>query len=314
VDNGDRVAAVVIGPGFTQRADALDLRDVIAPRHGKLAGGLAGLDVAIRSRPTLTVTGSVVEQWVLAEALRVLLPHVARRSSPLLAGSIPPDVVAASSRPAPLDSGKSAGPEDDNVVFNVLVPSYTVLFTFFLINLMARSLIHERQMGTLFRLRAAPISSSSVLAGQTVPFFMVSVVQGILLFVFGRALFGMSWGHSPAMLLPVLICTSLAATGLGLLTATLVTTEAQVSTYATLLVIGLAGISGCFMPRDWLPDLVRDVSLATPHAWALIAYDRLLVRPGADSIPAFRGSVALSLCFRDSAPFNRLCLMHRRAV
>jgi ABC-2 type transport system permease protein len=38
----------------------------------------------------------------------------------------------------------------------------------------------------------------------------------------------------------------------------------------------MAGISGCFMPRAWLPLPMQQISLATPHAWALIAYDQLL--------------------------------------
>lgn len=35
------------------------------------------------------------------------------------------------------------------------------------------------------------------------------------------------------------------------------------------------------MPRDWLPELMQQASLATPHAWALIAYNELL----ASSVP-----------------------------
>jgi ABC-2 type transport system permease protein len=58
--------------------------------------------------------------------------------------------------------------------------------------------------------------------------------------------------------------------------ATIVRTESQVASYATFLVIVLAGISGCYMPRAWLPELMKNVSLATPHAWALIAYQELL--------------------------------------
>src|SRR5690606_32755117 len=108
------------------------------------------------------------------------------------------------------------------------------------------------------------------------PFFIVSLLQTALLFLAGRLLFGMSWGERPAMLLPIIVATSAAATGLGLLIATLVRSDAQVSAYATTAVIVLAGISGCFMPRKWLPDLMQQISLATPHAWALIAYDQLL--------------------------------------
>jgi len=78
------------------------------------------------------------------------------------------------------------------------------------------------------------------------------------------------------MLMPVIAATSLAATTLGLLTATLVRTDTQVSAYANLVVVSLAGLSGCFMPRGWLPEPMQQISLLTPHAWSLIAYDQLL--------------------------------------
>ena len=36
------------------------------------------------------------------------------------------------------------------------------------------------------------------------------------------------------------------------------------------------------MPRDWLPELMKTVSLGTPHAWALIAYQELLTHQNPD--------------------------------
>src|SRR5690606_5367768 len=138
------------------------------------------------------------------------------------------------------------------------------------------SFLHERQLGTMRRLRVAPISPWSILTGKTIPFFLISLLQSSLLFLAGRVLFGMSWGPMPWMLVPVIVATSLAATGLGLMIATVVGSDAQVSAYSTTTVIVFAGISGCFMPRQFLPDLMLQISLATPHAWALIAYDQLL--------------------------------------
>jgi ABC-2 type transport system permease protein len=73
-----------------------------------------------------------------------------------------------------------------------------------------------------------------------------------------------------------MLCTSIAATSLGLMVATLVRNESQVSAYGNFLVLTLAGISGCLMPRGWQPPLMQKVGLGTPHAWALIAYDQLL--------------------------------------
>jgi len=156
------------------------------------------------------------------------------------------------------------------------VPSYTVMFAFFLVNVMARSFIAERELGTLNRLRMTPVSPTGLLAGKTLPFLIISVIQGICLFALGRYVFGMPWGHSPWLLLPVIVCTSLAATSLGLLIATLVRTDSQVSAYGNFIVIGMAGISGCFMPRDWLPETMQRFSLALPHAWSLIAFEQIL--------------------------------------
>ena len=97
-----------------------------------------------------------------------------------------------------------------------------------------------------------------------------------LLFLAGKVLFGMSWGRYPVWLPAVILCTSLSATCLGLLIATIVRTISQVSTVATLVILVMAGISGCFMPRAWLPQAMQQISLVTPHAWALIAYNQLL--------------------------------------
>jgi ABC-2 type transport system permease protein len=55
----------------------------------------------------------------------------------------------------------------------------------------------------------------------------------------------------------------------------------------------MAGISGCFMPRAWLPQPMQQVSLATPHAWALIAYDQLLNARHPDLFRVFRCCIAL---------------------
>ena len=40
--------------------------------------------------------------------------------------------------------------------------------------------------------------------------------------------------------------------------------------------------SGCFMPREWLPEIMLKISLITPHAWSLMAYEQLLARQFVD--------------------------------
>ena len=108
----------------------------------------------------------------------------------------------------------------DGDVYKAIVPSYTVFFVFFLVNFMARSVLHERELGTLKRLRMAPINPISLLAGKTMPFLFISLIQTASSSFAGGCIFAFSWGNEPWMLIPVIVATSMAATALGLLVAT----------------------------------------------------------------------------------------------
>jgi ABC-2 type transport system permease protein len=162
--------------------------------------------------------------------------------------------------------------------YQLLVPSYTVMFAFFLVLTLGWMFVAERRQGTLKRLRAAPVSRSQILLGKLLPCYVVSVAQGLLLLGAGRVVFGMSWGPDPWWLLPVVFTTSLAATGMALLVAAVARTETQVSIYGTLLVLVLAGLSGSMMgDRELMPEQMQVISRFTPHAWAMDAYNQLLL-------------------------------------
>ncbi len=166
--------------------------------------------------------------------------------------------------------------------YQILVPAYTVMFAFFLVLTVGWLFVAERRQGTLRRLQAAPLSRHEILIGKLLPCFGLSVVQGMILLAAGRLVFGMGWGPQPLWLLPVVMTTSLAAMGLALLVASLARTETQVALYGTLLVLVLAGVSGCLMPREIMPEEMLRVSHITPHAWALDAYSELLVNKAPD--------------------------------
>jgi ABC-2 type transport system permease protein len=276
---------VCIGPTFHERISELDLGDVLDTEHGKLAVGLTALDMQVECGSAFVNVAQLVEYVVLAAALKSVTPEVAKKNRfaqqyverALKRHREQYESEAGGQSPAPQQVKSGPG-----YIYQILVPAYTVMFAFFLINIMANSFIAERNLGTLRRLQASPIRPIELLLGKTIPFFFVSLVQSVVLFLSGKLLFGMSWGVYPAMLLPVIVTTSIAATALGLTLATFVRTESQVAAYANFLVITLAGISGCYMPRDWLPEMMQKISLATPHAWALIAYQQLLTQDHPD--------------------------------
>jgi ABC-2 type transport system permease protein len=274
-----------IGPNYDERVEELELYDFFHVEQGRLKGKLKALDIEVESGSFLANASEIVQELVFSFALRTMAPTIVKKDKKLELQ------IARASKKSQQDLEDAIGQASDspdlstdaprtmtNIVYQTLVPSYTVMFVFFIVNFMARSFIGERDMGTLNRLRVAPITRPGMMIGKTVPFLVISLVQTGLLFLAGRVLFKMSWGPDPWLLLPVMICTSLAATSLGLMVATFVRTEAQVSAYGNFLVLTLAGISGCMMPRTWQPELMQQVGLVTPHAWALIAYEQILSR------------------------------------
>ncbi|MCU0705226.1 MAG: ABC transporter permease [Fimbriiglobus sp.] len=169
--------------------------------------------------------------------------------------------------------------------YQVLVPSYAVTFAFFLVLTAGWLFAAERRHGTLVRLAAAPIGPEQLLLGKLVPCLVLSVIQGAVLMLCGKLVFGMSFGPQPLLLVPVVVCTSFAAVGMAVLVGAVAKTEAQVSVYGTLLVLVLAGLSGSMMPREMMPESMRQWSKVTPHAWALDAYEHLLY-PDATTVNA----------------------------
>jgi ABC-2 type transport system permease protein len=290
VRDGTVNAALIFRPDFYRKIYHTDLTDLAARNNNKPlpTDKLKSVGLELVAEHPDSSTASAISAVAGYQLLDVVMPimgcrserlqslSVAERNSPKYRRLCGPVNTMQTTPP-----GKLLPPQKDdstvsNTVYEELVPSYTVMFVFFLVNIMARSFLTERELGTMRRLRIAPVPGWAILVGKTVPFLVVSLVQTAVLFGAGRLLFGMSWGTDPWMLLPVIFATSCAATGLGLMIATLVKSDSQVSAYATTAVIILAGISGCFMPRKWLPDLMQQISLGTPHAWALIAYDQLL--------------------------------------
>jgi ABC-2 type transport system permease protein len=300
LEEGEASAVVEIGKGFQAKARALTPRQFFDPSSQQLRLELRDLDLSVSSSPAMAMVRSVVDQLVLLSAIRVVLPDVAERLNifPSIGEAISNSETSSDEESSSKNEARETSSEasNGNEVYQTIVPAYTVMFAFFLVNIMARSFIAERELGTLKRLHMAPISGFQIVIGKTLPFLLISLVQCGALFLFGRLLFGMSWGANPWLLLPVMISTSLSATGLGLLVATLVRTDSQVSAYANFLVITLAGISGCFMPREWLPEGMQTFSLATPHAWALIAYDHVL-NEGAPKIATIAKSCGALLGF-----------------
>jgi ABC-2 type transport system permease protein len=165
------------------------------------------------------------------------------------------------------------------------VPAWTLFGVFFISGLVASSILEEKKLGTFRRLLAAPVSRTGVLLGKLVPYLLLNLAQVAVMFLFGGLVLPLLGAprlpiHGPSTLLAlaaISLAASLAATGLGLLIAAFAKTTEQVGGLGTLLVITMAALGGVMVPRPVMPALMQTLGLATPHAWALSAFEKVLV-------------------------------------
>jgi ABC-type multidrug transport system permease subunit len=328
VSRSQRAAVLVFGPKFSELVTHCSfLANGVNP-YFRDGVNLEVLDAKLITDPTQITAASIIEQVAQVTTLRVVMPWMIGRAFDMIGKQLGSfvkgglqqmfpsyDLTATSwagltrSRPRTNGQGEAVVPVSPTATntgllnrgaarYQVLVPSYLVMFAYFLVLVVGRLFVSELRQGTMKRLRAAPLSRWQILVGKFVPAYVLSIVQGIFLLIAGRLVFGMNWGPQPLWLLLVVLTTSLSAMGLALVVAALARTESQVAVYGTLLVLALAGLSGCLMgDRELMPEIMRRVSLITPHAWALDAYRQLLANPAGPNLTIVLQSCAMLAAF-----------------
>ncbi|MHA0857373.1 ABC transporter permease [Paenibacillus sp. CMAA1364] len=162
--------------------------------------------------------------------------------------------------------------------FQQNVPGYTVMFAFFTVMFAGRSFIYERNEGTFRRILSAPVNKLNLFLGKMIPNYLIGLMQTVVMFGFGHFVFGMSLGDSPFGLIFISLSMIWASTTLGMLIASLVRTESQVTGLSVLIVLTLGALGGTMVPLFIMPDLMQTIALVTPQAWALSGYQDILVR------------------------------------
>jgi len=158
------------------------------------------------------------------------------------------------------------------------VPAYTIYGVFFILQTIATGFFEEKNSGAFHRLKAAPLSRAAYLIGKGLSYFAINLIQIVLMFAVGVLVFHMNLGHAPLAMVVISVITSLAATGLGMMVTCFVRTQEQAGSLGTLLGVVLSIIGGMMVPAYVMPDFMQKLSLATPHAWALSAYQDVIVR------------------------------------
>jgi ABC-2 type transport system permease protein len=154
-----------------------------------------------------------------------------------------------------------------------IAPGFALLFLMYTVSLGGKTLLTERQEGTLTRLMTTPTGPSQVLVGKMAGTYMLGLAQMTILITASALLLGLRWGDPLAMVI-LLLTTVAAATGWGMLLAAFSRTPGQVSSIgmAMTLLFGLVG--GSFF-GGVMPGVIGYIGMLTPNYWGQKGFNTL---------------------------------------
>jgi ABC-2 type transport system permease protein len=185
--------------------------------------------------------------------------------------------VAAS--PLPLRLRDASSGSSDRSAASYFGPGMALLFVFFLLGSAPRSLLAERALGTLDRVRAAPVPFGAIVLGKALAVMLMGLTSMGVVWGVTAVAFGARWG-APLAVLALMLAFLLAALAIATLVSAYVRTESQADGLITVVAFVLAMLGGNFVPIAQMPEALQQLALVTPNGWALRGFTTLAADGG----------------------------------
>ncbi|MCB0456237.1 MAG: ABC transporter permease [Flavobacteriaceae bacterium] len=164
------------------------------------------------------------------------------------------------------------------------VPAWALFAIFFIIVPLSINIVKEKNQGTFVRLQTQPVSYFTLLAGKTIVYLGVCLIQFTLMLLIGIYVFpyiGLPkitiFERLPLLYL-VAVFAGLAAIGLGILLGTLAKTQEQSAPFGATFVVILAALGGVWVPVFAMPKGMQALSNISPMNWGLRAFYDVFLR------------------------------------
>ena len=147
-----------------------------------------------------------------------------------------------------------------------------VAFIVMLISLLLTSIaiIKEKEAGTMEQLIVTPLSSIELIAGKTIPYILISIVQMIAVTILAVYWFAIPMAGSAACLLLATLVFLLSTLGLGLFISTVSSTQQQAMMTTFFFILPIFMLSGFVFPIANMPGIVQMLTYLNPLRYFLV--------------------------------------------
>jgi ABC-2 type transport system permease protein len=153
----------------------------------------------------------------------------------------------------------------------------------------AITLVGWRENKLLRRLRLAPASAASIVGARIAVSLVIALVQlAVFLAIATTPYFGLKLTAWWWMAIPVVACGTLAFLSIGLLIGAVAKTQQAATSIANLVILPMAFLGGAFVPLNFAPRWLQDVSYAMPLRYLVLGMQNVMARGDgpASALPA----------------------------
>jgi ABC-2 type transport system permease protein len=314
VDENEAAAAVVIPAGFTdalasgREPEQKDRIEVYANPEREVSAQVvtAIVESFVQQIELGRVSGQVAVEHLLAAGM--ITPAQAQETGMQVGKRA---VESNSGAPIRLVSTEENAPEE--VEFDPMSyfgPSMAIFFLMFTVSLGGKSLLDEKNTGTLARLSSAPIGEAAILGGKMLGIYLTALAQMAILILINAVLFGVTFGD-PLALAALVAALTAAATAWGILLASLARTPGQVTTMGSAMMLTFGVLGGNFVSISGMPAWFKWIAKITPNAWGLDGFVSLGL---GDGLPQIAGIVSALLVMAAVLFVFSVWILRRRSI
>lgn len=177
----------------------------------------------------------------------------------------------------------------DGIVPNTVqhnVPAWILFGIFFIVVPLGINIVKEKNLGTIIRIRTSPVSYTTIISGKIIAYLFICLIQFALMLTIARYLFpqlGLIPFRPGAQLFPmaiIVIFSSFAAIGLGILIGTVMKTQEQSAPFGAIFTIIISAIGGIWVPVYLMPEIMQKIAVFSPMNWGISAFYDIILRNG----------------------------------
>ena len=209
-------------------------------------------------------TGDRAEVQLLFDGTNSNMATVARGYAERILASHAARLVGISLAPA-VDLRERAWFNPDLTSRNYNVPGVAAVVTFMVcLVLTSLAVVREREVGTLEQLMVSPLRPAELIAGKTLPFMLIAMLDLVLVTTLALVWFHVPFRGSLLLLFAASVPYLLTGVGVGLLISTVSATQREAYLTTFLIFMPMMLLSGFMFPVSSMPPVFRWITLANP--------------------------------------------------